>query len=384
MSAPTMSQVGSDLQKLYQYQMALEGYQRVMEWREEVDGPVAHVMRVTLESIDPAFSIKDANVVTLAGIKSGIKVAYKATKDAIRYVFELIRSFFVKFTGSLAVVKSAQGQITKRLVKLGNVSVQGEMPISGIQRLSVNGEFKGNDLEALGDVKKMTKFFLETYPRAVANIGRNASRGALNIATSLGDNATPEKMDEEIGKMFAGVLRRDFNAPEGSAAYEEGLQRSPVLVGNMAFTYLAPNDVADQLNSGGDIVEGVTKALSIRFGEVKLGSADQTERDISVPSLEELKRINDQIGEIIAVGEKGGSAEKEFGTVKTVVDDAITQLLRKSEETGVDSGKVISMLGQVSQRLAEPMGKYTHWLAVTLNVWVTFLSHVLKQYEAKK
>ncbi|MOA59958.1 hypothetical protein D3C78_1847150 [compost metagenome] len=64
-----------------------------------------------------------------------------------------------------------------------------------------------------------------------------------------------------------------------------------------------------------------------------------------------------------------------------MVDDAIRQIAETGEEVGRSNAHVLEVLGVISKKLAEPMGFYTHWLAVTLNVWLTFIGHCIKHYE---
>lgn len=382
--------VSKDMVDLQRYSVALEGFKRLMEGRDEIDGDAAYAMRVSLESIDPAFSIKDSSVITLRAIKEGLIAAAKAAREMIRYVFELINSFYVKFTGSLGKVRGMQAGVNKRLAKMGSRTTHSKMSISGVQRLSVDGKFQGDAAEALQNVKEMTTYILEIYPKAVAQIGRDFSREAVNICKS-DEGLDRNEASPLVAAAFGKILLKDFVAPKGSQALKGELANgsgdggkmftSVVLPGNMAFVYVSPQDVAAALTQGMDANTAISSVLKMTFTELSLGGADTTEREVEVPSIDDIRQLNDMIAAIITLGEKAAAGQKDYQTVKVVVDDAIGQIAALDDQQDNSSNKVLHMLGEVSKKLAEPVGKYTHWLAVTLSVWVTYLNHALNHYE---
>ena len=73
--------------------------------------------------------------------------------------------------------------------------------------------------------------------------------------------------------------------------------------------------------------------------------------------------------------------ERAPEAVKTVVDDAIRQVMDVRDGNGKANTTVIQMLGSMSETLAAPMNNFTHWVAVTMNVYLNFIDHCIKHYE---
>ncbi|MFO5795418.1 hypothetical protein, partial [Klebsiella pneumoniae] len=59
-------------------------------------------MSFALESIDPAFSIKEGGIITLRALKDALVRAAKAARDIVRMVIETLTAFYVKFTGRIS------------------------------------------------------------------------------------------------------------------------------------------------------------------------------------------------------------------------------------------------------------------------------------------
>jgi len=121
----------------------------------------------------------------------------------------------------------------------------------------------------------------------------------------------------------------------------------------------------------------------MQFSELQLNVADRSEREIDTPSVEKLKELADIISQILTLAERGEDGIRDFGSVKTVVDDAIRQIAAKTTdvEDKPAANMILHLIGVISKKLAEPMGHYTHWLAVTLNVYLTFIGHCIDHYE---
>ena len=113
--------------------------------------------------------------------------------------------------------------------------------------------------------------------------------------------------------------------------------------------------------------------------------ADKSEREIDVPSVSDLSLLTEEISRILTIAEKAESGRRDFESVKTVVDDAIRQIMERTDsgETIPSSNFTLQVIGEISKKLAEPMDNFTHWLAITLNVWITFINHCVDHYEER-
>lgn len=385
------NEASNDWDKIQSLTQSLEKYGDILAGRDVVDGAMASCMSIALESIDPDFDIKEGSKITLRAIKEGLIYAAKATRDIIRYIWELLNSFYIKFTGSIRRVRRTQEAISRRLGRLGSATTYQKMSVAGVQRLSIDGNFVGTNLDNLNDIKELTNYILNHYPKSVQRISRNSSRQFLNILEKNPD-ANRGDVISEVVETFATILQRDFTAPPGHAPVsarelstaEKGTHRSVILPGNVAFLYTPPDVIQQQLKSSkvpsGEVVR---KSFVMQFAELQLNVADRSEREIDVPSVRTLSEITNMIASILSLAEKGEAGRRDFETVKVVVDDAIRQIAEAGEEAGKSNTAVLHIIGEISKKLAEPMGFYTHWLAVTLNVWLTFIGHCIKHYESE-
>lgn len=384
-------ELDEDLGKIQKMSSSLERYRDLLAGRDVVTGATAEVISVALESIDPDFDIKEGSKITLRAIREGIIAAAKATRDIVRYIWELLNSFYVKFTGSIRRVRRTQENISRRLGKLGSATTYQKMSVAGVQRLSIDGNFVGLDINHLTDIKELTNYILNIYPRSVTKIARNCSRQFLNIMDSEAE-ASSQELAGKVVESFADILQRDFTPPNGHAPLqarelttaEKGVHRSVILPGNVAFIYTPP-DVIRQLIGNSKVAneDVIRRSFTMQFAELQLNVADRSDREIDVPSIRTLSEITQVISSILSLAEKAEAGRRDFASVKVVVDDAIRQIAERAEEGGKSHNAVLSIIGEISKKLAEPMGFYTHWLAVSLNVYLTFISHCIKHYEAE-
>lgn len=163
------------------YRHRLARYQDLLDGRDVASEDLSKAMSFALESIDPAFSIKEGGIITLRALKDALVRAAKAARDIVRMVIETLTAFYVKFTGSISHVRKTQQKLSRRLAKLGNRTTNTRLTVSGLQRLSINGEFIGDRPDNLLDIKEVTNYILMTYPKMTSNIARNISRQALKI-----------------------------------------------------------------------------------------------------------------------------------------------------------------------------------------------------------
>lgn len=368
---------------------SLERYEVLLGSNEVACVDVSTVISIALENIDPEFDIQEGSTVTLRAIKETLKIAAKTAWEIIKQILQYLNALYVRFTGSIKKVRGNQQSVMKRLGKLGSkTSYAATIPVSGLQRLSVDGKFVGDQIGNLEDIKNITNYTLNRYPKCVTQIARNTSRQFLNIL----ERPDLENPEQSIVEAFVEVYGRYFVAPPNATNVTQGelnvpaknLQRGDVHVGNKSFVFADPHSVIATIRDGkSDTARTVASALYMNFTELSLNTTDKSEREIDLPSVNSLVELTEEISRILTLAERAESGRRDFNTVKTVVDDAIRQIMDGIEEKGsVPSATLaITMIGEVSKKLAEPMDNFTHWLAITLNVWLNFIGHCVSHYE---
>lgn len=386
------NQAVTDFDKLQRLRYGMECYADALNGRTQYSEEASKVIQIAMESIDPEFDIKEGSAVTLRALKEGVKLAAKAAADIIAYLWNTLKALYVKFTGSIRSVRRHQAQISKRLGKLGSRTTYEKMNVAGIQRLSLDGEFVGAELSNLDDIRSTTDYILNQYPKSVIKISRDTSRYFLNAFDNM-EGHSQEEIARECMSIIGEILQRDFRPPPGHkpvstrelSTGERGVNRGEILPGNVAFIFTTPQAVAQGLASNPkDPIDILQKGFVMQFSELQLNVADRSEREIPVPSVDKLKELTEVISRILTLAERGEDGIRDFNSVKTVVDDAIRQIAAKVEasEDKVTASTALHMIGVISKKLAEPMGHYTHWLAITLNVYLTFIGHCIDHYES--
>lgn len=372
---------------------SLERYEQLLAGKERASDDIALVMSTALENIDPEFDIKEGGAITLRAIKEAISSGAKAAWQIIKQIWQFLNSMYIKFTGSVRRVRRNQESTMRRLGALGSkTSLHSKMSVAGVQRLSVDGKFVGVELSAIEDIKQVTNYCLNIYPKSVTQIARNCSRQFLNILDDA-DGKDRQQTAMEVVEKFTEVFQQNFRAPPGAAELRTGemispgkknQMRSQVLAGNAAFVYMAPDAMMEALRKGkSDPSEVVNSTFVMNFTELQMNVADRSEREIDVPSVRDLTLLTEEISRVLTLAEKAESGRRDFETVKTVVDDSIRQIMERTDsgETIPASNLVLQVTGEISKKLAEPMDNFTHWLAITLNVWITFINHCIDHYE---
>lgn len=382
--------LASDWDKTTRLMASLERYQQILAGATEASADVSMVMSTALENIDPEFDIKEGSTITLRAIKEALSVAAKTAWEIIKQIWQYLNALYVRFTGSIRRVRGNQQTIMKRLGKLGSkTSYSSNISVAGVQRLSVDGKFVGVDSSNLEDIKGITNYILNVYPKSVTQIARNCSRQFLNILDREDDAKDAPRL---IIEQFAEIYAQHFREPPNAQTVKQGevsgqsknLKRSPALVSNSAFVYVDPNTLVDEIQrSKSDTAKVVSDSLYMSFAELSLNVADKSEREIDLPSVKDMIALTEEIARILTLAERAESGRRDFATVKTVVDDAIRQIMDSTDEKGTvpASSLAITIIGEISKKLAEPMDNFTHWLAITLNVWLNFIGHCISHYE---
>lgn len=388
MPATSFKTLDADFVTIRKLTTALEDYADLLAGTTSVDGLEARVVSTALESIDPDFDIKEGSQITLRAIKEAIVKGTKAAIELLKRLWEIMHSYYVKFTGSIRQVRRKQLSISRQLARLGSKNTNERLVISGIQRLSVNGKFVGMDTEALDNVRDVTRYILNTYPKSVVKLARDTSRGFLNALDRTDENTTVREITEECIGIYLDKLETSFISPPGDTAVaanegpesKSGLSRSVVLPDNIAFVYVDPDKVRTSMSDFSSVDKLVNESLTMEFTTLQLNLADRSEREIDAPSITDLNELLNTISQILTLSEKAEAGRRDFESVRGVVNDAIRQISESESKVAL---KVLFLLGEISKKLAEPMGFYTHWLAITLNVWLTFIGHCVKHYEEK-
>lgn len=393
MVATTFKESTGDLDHMFKLNCALEAYGELLGGEEvDIDSSLGRSIQLGMESIDPSIDLKEGSYITLRMIKEGVIKVAKATREAIRVLLEIVGNLYVKFTGSLGRVRGHQKAVSKRIGRLGNRVSYKQMEISGINRLSVNGSFVGDSVEVLGAIRNISEHLLNKHPATVVKVARVCSRRFVDLVET-NNGATKKELAQAGMQTFVDTLQaalvpvagqQPVKAGELSGSFTSGrYMRSEVMPGNWALVY---TNLAEAVRAGGqntDMYANVIKqAFRIEFVELTLNTADRAPRTMDVPSIRTLTQLVDGISKILDVAEKAEAGRRDFATVKTVVDDAIRQVMDVPEGSdGSANTTVIQMLGSISEVLAAPMDSFTHWVAVTLNIYLNFIDHCIKHYE---
>lgn len=385
--------VRSDVDHMLKVTSALEAYSELLEGKEfTVDSPTGKAITLGLESIDHSLDIKEGSYITLRAIREGVVKAAKATREVIKVLLELLNSLYVKFTGSLGRVRGHQKNASKRLARLGSRVSYKEMEISGINRLSVNGAFVGDKPEYLMAIKQVADYLLVDHPKTIARVARVVSRRFIDLV-----EANPESDKIDIAKegmgLFVGTLENTMRPVPGEIPLKSGelsatarpgvFMRSQAMPGNNALVYTDIDKTLKRPMEAANYSSVIRNAFYIDFVELTLNTADKTARTMAVPGISTLKQLLDGISGVLDVAEKAEMGRRDFQTVKTVVDDTIRQVMDVKDGNGNANTTVVQMLGAISETLAAPMGNFTHWVAVTMNVYLNFIDHCIKHYEAE-
>lgn len=371
---------------------SLERYRDILGSNDAASEDVAFVMSTALENIDPEFDIKEGSTITLRAIKEALITAAKVAWEILKQIYHYLNALYVRFTGSIRRVRANQTRVMRKLGALGSkTSYSSTINVAGLQRLSVDGKFVGVDMAYLKDIKDITNYTLNVYPRSVTQIARNCSRQFLNIL----DMATGENNKDIMSRIIettADTFERNFREPPSSTDVRQGelagnvknLKRGAALVGNSAFVYSDPRGIVNELRrANSDTSKTVSSALHMNFQELSLNVADKSEREIELPTVKELTQLTEEISRILTLAEKAETGRQDFNSVKVVVDDAIRQAMDRTENPALVpvAQLVMTVSGEISKKLAEPMDNFMHWLAITLNVWVNFIGHCADHYE---
>ncbi len=371
---------------------SLERYRVILGDNEVASEDVAFVISTALENIDPEFDIKEGSTITLRAIKEALVAAAKVTWEILKQIYQYLNALYVRFTGSIRRVRANQTRVMRKLGALGSkTSYSSTINVAGLQRLSVDGKFVGMDMDNLKDIKAITNYTLNVYPRSVTQIARNCSRQFLNIL----DRATGENNKEiahAIIEQLADSFERNFREPPNSTDVRQGelsgqvknMKRGAALVGNTAFVYTDPKSMVNEFRrTNSDTADAVAKALQMNFQELSLNVADKSEREIDLPSVRDLTELTEEISRILTLAEKAETGRQDFNSVKTVVDDSVRQAMERTENQSLVpvAQLVMTVSGELSKKLAEPMDNFMHWLAITLNVWLNFIGHCVDHYE---
>lgn len=385
-------QVRGDVDHMSRITCALEAYGEILNGGQlDCNGVIARAINLGLESIDPSINIKEGSYITLRMVKEGLVKVAKATREALRLLFELLNNLYVKFTGSLGRVRGHHKNVSRRLGKLGNRTTYKPLTITGINRLSVNGSFVGDKAEHLKQIRNVADYLLNQHPKMVTRVARVCSRRFIDLVEEhpqankaevalVGMEVYSALMEQHMVPLSGAVKAKAEELPSGFQ--KSSMSRSAVLPGNWALIYTDFEGVQQRAPVPSSSYAAIIKqAFTINFTELPLNTADRTPREITAPPIRVLSELLSGISTILEIAEKAEAGRRDFTSVKTVVDDAIRQVMDVDEGNGVVNHAIVQMLGAVSETLAAPMGNFTHWLAVTMNVYLNFIEHCVKHYE---
>ena len=372
--------ISKDLDTTSQDILALENYLEILTDLKPRQSPNV-MLRVALESIDLDIGVDDKSPVTTSKVKALIVKGSKALYRLILKLMEYVKGMYIKFTGNIRSVRRSQAKLSAAITKLGSKTTRGELQIDGIDRLSVDGKFVGTDPQSLKNLLDVSKYLLNDHPKFVIGYVRSVTREFLNLLNDskfigLEQDTQVKTILEVVGKGYVD----NFKYPNTTSTVKDSDRKATItLVGNRALTFSNKDKVESYLK--GDLAEPVVfvnDVLTMPFAEQPLRRPEHSEISVSIPSVSELKNLSNLISNILDVAEGTSRSVKDYDTVKVVIDDAIRQI-EDSKASDYICNLVFVILGQISKKLSEPVGNFTHWLAITLNVYInlykTFVTH---------
>lgn len=379
MSVASYLNVASEMDQHQRQILALESYQSILAGVKHPGPFLREVLAVSIESVDPGasyFDIKEGSGITFkAAGKKIIDLGKKIWKLFLK-LLDVLRSFYVKFSGSIARVRKAQIINTERLSKLGSKSaINLKVKLTNIERLSVDSKFKGFDLPTLADLLNATKFFIKDYPKATVEYVRKTNRAVLNLVDKDTTDRTAylEAFFANFDSTFGSIGNVEKYNMEGRT-----FNRGPYLPGNRCFVFPDSSDVKKRLTEAKEI--NIADIVKVDFISASLNVPDDRDKEFDVPRLDVLKTVNDKLGEILSIAEDAKRTIKDFDNLGKVVQESIKEISEKDSLDNETRIFLMSSLTGIVKQMGKPDIKYVDWLAVTVHVYILLIRKCIELY----
>jgi hypothetical protein len=373
----TLTQVDADLARLNQYNLALEGFQRVMEGREIVTGPLAVAMRIALE--DAEVDQDDDKGVTGKDIATGFKKVAITVKNIIQWLLRTIGKLVEKLGLGMQRLGEKGRKVKQALAEMpeaaraslgkGDAS---EIPQDVLQpeMLAIAGEFVGNDIEAINNVIKMGTYINGDFPKMFDQI--------MGTTEQLARKHMNDDTSEEFFKALAATLSTGLKRPTvpfsgdhfaAAVANEEDTINTVPLMGDQGFVMPDPKG-SGTLNENNPI-EQLRGYFVWHFGDYNTKSTGSV--DIPVVDFATISKITDLIDKSINDNIDSSSELKSLMDKRVSATNALLDEMAKGDGPGA-RGEIAMCVGVMLQRFADCLTNIHGWYARTLTQELGYLN----------
>lgn len=393
----TLIQVDADLARLNQYNLALEGFQRLMEGREVITGPTAMAMRIALEDAEVDQERDNDKGVSGKDLASGFKKVMITIRNVIQWLLREIGKLIEKLGLGMQKLGNKKSKAQKKRAAMSeqarnNMGKSEELVPPGANKeesseetsaepsapaekvnpvlLSINGTFVGNDVEAVNNVVKMGAWINEDFPKMFDSLMNDV----VTIARKNMRTNSAVHFYEELGKS----IQRNFIKPKvmfsgqsHTSGHDDAETINTVpLLGDFGLTMVDPAG-ADALK-GTNPVELLRKWFVMDFGEYNT----KKDGDVTIPSsdFQTMSKLLDMVDKSIASAES--SAKAGAAVMNKRVDD-VNKFLNEMGEADIDSsvpGEIASGIAVIMQRMVKCLTDTQAWYGRTLFQELTYLS----------
>ncbi|MNC01588.1 hypothetical protein D3C75_489410 [compost metagenome] len=355
----TLTQVDADLARLNQYQLALEGFRRVMEGREVVTGPTAIAMRIALE---------DANVdqdedkgVTGKDIATGFKKVAVTVRNIVQWLLRTIGKLVEKLGLGMQKLGARSRKVKEALAAMPEVerSALGSGESTTLspevlqpEMLAIEGKFVGNDAESLNNVIKIGAWINKDFPKMFDKV--------MGETEQLARKHMKDDTSEAFFKALSGIIKSGISKPPvpfssdnlAPSVMVEGESTNTVpFMGDHGLVLLNPN--------GGGVLNDNNPIEMLRgwFTITKLSNMINSSIEANTDGANEVRSLMD----------------KRIDTVNSLLDE-----MAKGGGPGAH-GEIAMCIGVMLQRLTECLTATHGWYGRTLGQELGYLTQCLEQ-----
>lgn len=397
----TFIQVDADLARLNQYNLALEGFQRLMEGREVVTGPTAMAMRIALEDADADEKRDSDKGVSGKDLVSGFKKVMITVRNVIQWLLREIGRLVEKLGLGMQKLGNKKSKAQKKRAAMSeqarsNMGKSEELVPPGANQqeepaaqeaeeaapaaapaekvnpafLTINGSFVGNDVEAVNNVVKMGTWINEDFPKMFDALLEDA----VGLARSNMRNNSATYFYEALGKSIHKHFVKPkvmFSGQSHTSDHNDAETINTVpLLGDHGLTMVDPAG-SDALN-GTNPVELLRKWFIFDFSEY----STKKDGDVSIPStdFQTMSKLLDLVDKSI---ESSASSSKAGAAIMNARADKVNAFLDELGKLEIDSnvpGEIATGLGVIMQRMVKCLVDTQAWYSRTLYQELTYLS----------
>lgn len=377
MTEITFSQVGYDLARLNQHNVALEGFIRLMEGREVITGPTALSMRIALED-----SISEMDGISGQDLSKGLKKIYVTIRNIIQWLLRTIGKAFEVIGMGMQRLGNAGKRNKERLAALGNDDMARLKDADGlkdhafkVETLCIAGEFSGHDLEHVQATANMVRWLIGDYMGGVLKVFDNIS----TLVTKHTDDKDATEFLKTLGQLIGSSMSypkvkqaNEDLAPDFQIDSKHSINTVPML-GDHGLVMFEIAGAAGVFESGLDAAQNFLKVDIVPYNTKKELANDV----IPLPSPEDLLKLNE-----ITLGavEFWNTEDGKVGAHLKKTTDTLNGLVATLEKS--KSGAANTMAGAIALVLQHLGGAISHgskWAGRTLTNELHYISKTIDQ-----